>query len=251
MELGCSPVFESWTASLIITTRFLSFLYSIPQKELGLETSAKLDKHNERLVEIVCMYLIFRYTASTVTGFISSHPNATSPPTIASTIKTLGTAWLNSTTTLFNPLNKVSPTLSIPCRLNIISRANSQRRLSATIGQNGPEEIRGIRPRQELPFFELHDPTKRWLGFEPTCSWEDALIDFAMQVDCKRQVLELLSTYEQFVLIGAIFGLTLSPKREIGDREWLMVVQAMVEALEASGGTSKTYEQEYGMYIVQ
>lgn len=251
MELGYAPVFESWTASLIITTRFLSFLYSIPEKELDLDTSAKLDKHHEQLVEIVCMYLVFRYTASTVAGFISSHPNATSPPTIASTVAALGTAWLNSTSTLFNPINKVSPTLFITSRLNLISPTTSQRRLSATIGQNGPKEIQQIRPLQELPFFELHDPAKRWLSFEPTGSWEDALIEFAMQVDRNRKTLERLSTYEQFVLLGAIFGLTLSPKREMADPEWLMVVQALMEALEACSGTSKTYEQEYGMCIAQ
>ncbi|KAG9040400.1 hypothetical protein FS837_000688 [Tulasnella sp. UAMH 9824] len=225
MELGCVPVFESWTASIIITTRFLSFLYSIPQKELGLDASAKLDTHNERLVEIVCMYLVFRYTASTVSGFISSHPNATSPPTIASSVKTLGIAWLNSTSTLFNPLNK--------------------RRLSCTIGHDGPKEIQHIRPRQEPPFFELHDPAKRWLGFEPTGSWEDAMIEFALQVNRKTQVLERLSTYEQFILIAAIIVLTTSPKRETGDADWLVVVESMVVALEESRGTSKAYEQEY------
>ncbi|KAG8915273.1 hypothetical protein FRC00_005983 [Tulasnella sp. 408] len=224
-ELGSAPRVESWTTSIIITARFLGFLYSIPRKDVPLDILTQLAKYNARLVEIVCMYLAYRYTSSTVARFMASYPNATSPPTIASTVQSLGIAWLNSTSTLLNPLNK--------------------RRLSTVIDTSRLQDIERGLPFQELPFFELQDAAKRWLVVERTDSMEDAMTEFALQVTQSNKALERLSIYEQFVVVAVIIGRTLNPNRSSSDKQWLLVVESIVDGLGEICGTSQTYEKEY------
>lgn len=140
--------------------------------------------------------------------------------------------------------------LSTPSLSYIISPPNSQRPLWTVIGTSRLKDIERSLPSQELPFFELQDAAKRWLVVERTNSMEDAMIDFAMQVERSRKTLETLSIYEQFVVIAVIIGQTLNPNRGVDDKNWLLVVESVVQGLDAICGTSKTYEREYGTLII-
>lgn len=79
---------------------------------------------------------------------------------------------------------------------------------------------------------------------------EDALIKFAEEVTRSNNALTRLSIYEQFVVIAAMIGRTLKPDRSSSDRDWLLVVESVVDGLDKIGGTSNTYEKEYGTLVI-
>lgn len=107
MEPGAQPEFQSWTRYLVVTARFLSFLYLIPPREINPQLSQELARFNTWLTKITCIYLIYRYITCTMSAFIASHPKATAQLTIASSASTLGTRWLQAIHPLFIPLKGV------------------------------------------------------------------------------------------------------------------------------------------------
>ncbi|KAG8919528.1 hypothetical protein FRC01_001245 [Tulasnella sp. 417] len=224
VEPDRSPVFQSWTQYFISTARFLGFLYSIPPNETCSQIHDELQRLHSRLVEITCMYIVYRYTVSTMAEFISTHPKATSKPTISSLFATLGTAWMNSMFYLFNPLN--------------------ERPLVDVLGASWARQKDDMQPDHGLPFFQLHDVAQRWLVISPTPQLEQAILELASAVETTPEPFQALTTYEQYTVIAAVFALTESPNRSAPDLEWTYVVESIIEALQATGG-EPMYEKEH------
>ncbi|KIO17904.1 hypothetical protein M407DRAFT_32418, partial [Tulasnella calospora MUT 4182] len=199
MEPGAPPTFQSWTEYLVSTARFLSFLYSIPPSFADPGLSEVVERQYARLVKIACVYLTYRYTTSTISSFISSYPKATSAPTIASLVSTLGTTWLNAAVHSFDTQYELEE--SIP---NVLSQSWARQR-------------DGFQPKNDLPFFQLHDTARRWLAINPSSTLEQAILGFIGELEETWEPFETLTTYHEFSLIAAVFAITLSPNRETPD----------------------------------
>ncbi|KAG8963451.1 hypothetical protein FRC05_004724 [Tulasnella sp. 425] len=225
MAPGAPPQFQSWTHYLVVTAQFLSFLYSIPPSETPCQLSQELARFSTRLTEITCIYLIYRYTTCTMSAFIASHPKATVKPTIASSTSTLGTRWLEAIHPLFNPLNG--------------------RSLVDVLSQNWAQQADDMQPEDSLPFFHLHDVSKRWLVINPTLTLEHAIVDFAVAVNLETEEFGQLATYQQYSLLAAIFALTASPHREASDSDWIHVVETILDKLEFMSRGGELYENEH------
>ncbi|KIO27714.1 hypothetical protein M407DRAFT_23029 [Tulasnella calospora MUT 4182] len=213
MEPGAPPTFQSWTEYLVSTARFLSFLYSIPPSFADPGLSEVVERQYARLVKIACVYLTYRYTTSTISSFISSYPKATSAPTIASLVSTLGTTWLNAAVHSFDTQYELEE--SIP---NVLSQSWARQR-------------DGFQPKNDLPFFQLHDTARRWLAINPSSTLEQAILGFIGELEETWEPFETLTTYHEFSLIAAVFAITLSPNRETPDHQWVFVAETLIEAL--------------------
>lgn len=226
----------------MVTARFLSFLYSIPPSETDDQVSQALAEFNTRLVEITCIYLIYRYTASTISAFIASQPKAAPEPTIAGTSSTLGAAWLQASYPMFNPLNGVcgifmfkQPSLMICLQMS----------LAEVLGQNWARQVDDMQPEDGLAFFHLHDVSKRWLVINPTLTLEHAIIDFAMDVNADVAVFGQLTTYQHYSLLAAVFAVTASPNRNTSDSDWIHVVETFLDGLAEISHGRQLYESEH------
>lgn len=113
------------------------------------------------------------------------------------------------------------------------------------LDQNWAQEVDDMQPKDSLPFFHLHNVSKRWLVVNPTLNLEHAIVDFAMSVNLRVEVFEELATYQQYSLLAAVFVLTASPYREASDPEWIHVVEEFLGGLEFMSRGGELYENEH------